>query len=76
MLTIPVLALEGDSGEEVALCRLTTPSHWSKAKFKSPCNFEESSAYLLHVLFMKMLISCLLKSIVSVKYFERDFLGK
>ena len=29
-----------------------------------------------HLSFMKMLISCLLKSIISVKYFERDFLGK
>jgi hypothetical protein len=28
-------------GEEVALWRLTLLSHWSKAKFKSPCNFEE-----------------------------------
>ena len=26
--------------------------------------------------FMKMLISCLLKSIVSIKYFESDFLEK
>jgi hypothetical protein len=34
--------LEGDSGEEVALWRLTSLSCWSKAKFKSPCNFEES----------------------------------
>jgi hypothetical protein len=29
-------------GEEVALWRLTSLSPWSKAKFKSPCNFEES----------------------------------
>ena len=29
-------------GEEVALSRLTSLSRWSKAKFKSPCNFEES----------------------------------
>jgi len=34
--------LEGDSGEEVALWRLTSLSRWSKAKLKSPCNFEES----------------------------------
>jgi hypothetical protein len=34
----PVLTLEGDLGEEVALWRSTS----SKAKFKSPCNFEES----------------------------------
>jgi hypothetical protein len=35
-------------------------------------------AYFLHLSFMKMSISCtcLLKSIVSVKYFESDFLGK
>ena len=57
-----------DYGEEVALLRLTSLSRWSKAKFKSPCNFEESPAS-----FMKMLISCfILKSIVSV--FEHDFL--
>jgi hypothetical protein len=36
------LTLEGDSDEEVALWRLTSLSRWSKAKFKSPCNFEES----------------------------------
>ena len=35
------LTLEGDSGKEVALWRLTSLSRWSKAKFKSPCNFEE-----------------------------------
>ena len=28
-------------GKEVALWRLTSLSRWSKAKFKSPCNFEE-----------------------------------
>ena len=36
------LTLEGDSGEEVAQWRLTSLSRWSKAKFKLPCNFEES----------------------------------
>ena len=36
------LTLEGDSGKEVALWRLTSLSRWSKAKFKSLCNFEES----------------------------------
>jgi hypothetical protein len=39
MHTFPGLTLEGDSGEEVALTklwRLTSLSHWSKAKFKSP----------------------------------------
>jgi hypothetical protein len=35
------LALKGDSGEEVAWWWLTSLSRWSKAKFKSPCNFEE-----------------------------------
>ena len=34
--------LEGDSGEEITMWRLTLLSHWSIAKFKSPCNFEES----------------------------------
>jgi hypothetical protein len=65
-----LLILQGDSGEEVALWRLTSLYCWSKAKFKSPCNFEESPpAYFLHYLsFMKMstLCTCLLKSIVSV----------
>ena len=36
------LTLEGDLGEEVALWRLNSLSRWSKEKFKSPCNFEES----------------------------------
>jgi hypothetical protein len=36
------LTLEGNYGEEVALWRLTSLSRWSKVKFKSPCNFEES----------------------------------
>jgi hypothetical protein len=35
------ITLEGDSGKEVALWRLTSLSRWSKAKFKSPCNVEE-----------------------------------
>jgi hypothetical protein len=38
----PGLTLEGDSGEEVALWRLTSLSRRSKAKFKSPRNFEET----------------------------------
>jgi hypothetical protein len=33
--------LDGDLVEEVALWRLTSHSCWSKAKFKSVCNFEE-----------------------------------
>ena len=42
--------LESDSAEEVALWRLTLLSRWSKAKFKSPCNFEESPCvFLAHV---------------------------
>jgi len=35
-------------GEEVALWRLTSISRCSKAKFKYPCNFEESP-YVAHV---------------------------
>ena len=35
-------------GEEVALWRLTLISRWSKAKFKKPCNFEESP-YVAHI---------------------------
>jgi hypothetical protein len=34
---------EDDSGEEVALWRLTSFSCRSKVNYKSPCNFEESS---------------------------------
>ena len=33
-------------------------------------------SYFCHVSFIKMLISCLLKSIVFIKYFESDFLEK
>ena len=33
--------LEGDSGKEITLRRLTSRFHWSKAKFKSPCNLVE-----------------------------------
>jgi hypothetical protein len=61
------LTFEGDSGEEVTLWRLTSISHWSVVKFKSP-------GYFCHVSFMKISISCLLKSIVS-KYFEIDILS-
>jgi hypothetical protein len=43
------LTLEGDSGEEVALWRLTSLSRWSKAKFKSPCNPMPPPAYFLHL---------------------------
>jgi hypothetical protein len=47
--TTPGLTLEGNSGEEVALWRLTSLSRWSKAKFKSPCNFEESPYVAIRV---------------------------
>jgi len=40
--------LKDDSGEEVALWMLTSLSCWSKAKFKSPCNFEELP-YVAHI---------------------------
>jgi len=33
-------------------------------------------AYFSHMPFMKMLTSCLLKSMVFIKYFESDFLVK
>jgi hypothetical protein len=39
------LTFEGDSGEEVTLWRLTSLLRWSKAKFKSPFNFEESPVH-------------------------------
>jgi hypothetical protein len=35
-----------------------------------------SPVYFCHVSYMKMSISCLLKSIVFIKYFESDFLEK
>jgi hypothetical protein len=41
--TAPWLTFEGDSSEEVDLGSLTSFSRWSKAKFMSPCNFEEST---------------------------------
>ena len=73
--TDPGLTLEGDSGKEIALWRLTSLSRWSKVKFKLPCNFEESPYVAARVFsHMKMLISCtcLLKYIVSViKGFSR-----
>jgi len=43
------LTLEGNSGEEVALWRLTSLSRWSKAKFKLPCNSEESPYVAAHI---------------------------
>jgi len=60
--------LEDDSGEEVTMWRLTSLSRWSVAKLKSTYNFEELPymwpVYFSHVSFMKILISCLLKSIL------------
>ena len=58
----PVLMLEADSGKEVALWRSTLLSRWSKQSSSRPM----SPAYFLHVSFMKMSISCLLKYIVSI----------
>jgi hypothetical protein len=49
------LTLEGDSGKEVTLWRLTSLSCWSKAKFKSPWNFEES-LYVAACLFSPLVI--------------------
>ena len=40
-LRLTGLTSEGDSGEEFCEGLLRVPL-WSKAKFKSPCNFEES----------------------------------
>ena len=70
------LTFEGDSCKEVTLWRLTSLSRWSKANFKSPYNFEESPTYFCHEPFMKIVISCLLKSVLSMKYFESDSLEK
>ena len=51
------LTLEGDSGKEVALWRSTSLSRWSKAKFKSPCNFEVSPyGYVAARLFSPLVI--------------------
>ena len=73
-----VICLQGSRWREI----------WAK---KSPCEGwlrflvgqKQSSSRLVILksrpmsptLFMKMLISCLLKSIISIKYFESDFLG-
>ena len=54
----------------------------SNAKFKSPCNFEESPAYFLHLSFMKMSISwrvywnpsCPLLIILKVNFLESNLL--
>ena len=41
--------------KEVALWRLTSLSRWSKAKFKSPCNFEESP-YVARLIYENVVI--------------------
>ena len=50
----PGLTFKDDSGEEVALWRLTSLSCLSKTKFKSACNFEEmpyvARIFLLNVI--------------------------
>jgi hypothetical protein len=51
----PGLTLEGNSGEEVTLWRLTSLSRLSKAKFKSPCNVEESP-YVAACIFSPLVI--------------------
>ena len=49
-------------------------SHWESCCQKYIINSIDSST--IFAKFMKMSISCLLKSIVSIKYFESDFLKK
>jgi hypothetical protein len=69
--------LEGDSDEEITMWRLTLLSHWSIAKFKSPCNFEVAQ-YRPHITGVKNLAraicSCssvsadpILKNTLSIK---------
>ena len=48
------LTFEGESGEEVPLLRLTSLSRWSVVKFKTPCNFDESS-YVASVLLPRVI---------------------
>ena len=64
-----VLTLEG---KEVTLLRLISLSRWSKAKFKSPWNFEELP-YISHVIYENVDM-VFIESIVCVKYFESDVL--
>ena len=74
------LTLEGDSGEEVTLWRLTSFSRWSKAKFKSHCNFEVALCRHPRIFSTCHLWKCWYRARVywslSVKYFGSDFLGK
>ena len=75
------LTLEGDLGKEVALWRLTLFSRWSKEKFKSPCNIEESP-YVTACVFSPLVIYenadivHMFIEIYRICYFESDFLGK
>ena len=82
--TAPGLTLEGDSVKEVVLWSLTSLSHWSKTKSKSPSNFEVStyvaSVFLPRVIYENVNIVFIgilqQTSIVSIKYFESDFCEK
>jgi hypothetical protein len=73
----PGLTLEGNSGKEVALWRLTSPSRWSKAKYKSPCNFEESP-YVARIFSLRIIyenVDIMFIEIYRIR-FESDFLEK
>ena len=50
--------------------------HWESCRQNSDSSLQCLSKRTIFTKFMKMLISCLLKSIVSIKYFESDFLEK
>ena len=73
------LTFESDSGEEAALWRLTSLSRLLKAKFKLPCNFEESP-YVTRIFLPCVIyenVNIMFTEIyVSMKYFESDFLEK
>jgi hypothetical protein len=64
---------------QVKKWRLTSLSHWSKVKVKSPCNFLKSPpmspTYFYHVSFMKLSISWVFfkKSIVSISILKVVF---
>jgi hypothetical protein len=60
----PGFTLEGDLGKEVTLWELTSLSRWSKAKFKSPCNFEE----LLYV--ARVFLPRVIKENVNIVFIE------
>ena len=61
------LTFEDNSGKEVVLWRLASLSRLSKAKFKSPCNFEESPCRT-HIFATFHLWNCLYRVYWNLSY--------